>query len=377
MHRDTFENVSDIPDPHFCSKVANMESASFSIFPRHGRGGWKHAGSVKKSVDLFAFAITHLSWLDRYLTQFGMTRHLKPWFVPHILDRVRGYAWSGTPYHSAEVQRAADATLVLMPFFATPDPGLGDAGHSSLDMRRAFLAMTVRGVSHFFKHVTVCVGTDFDERYARNESGLPFFDVMRVPGGRMGMHVRHKGVDPSMPFKAGCMGLATIHMAKVRLANDPRYGFFRYVYYTESDQLPHVRGLGHMLRTLQAERDKGTWAVFTPHRLVPLMEAPEITRNATKLETQWVAQRARFLGNVDARHAPKQHHEVADLREPTTCCFERADCDRERPNWVNVTDPRLHVLRFATAPFAVLAGEPDFHAQTYRPCTVSDRARCP
>ena len=57
--------------------------------------------------------------------------------------------------------------------------------------------------------------------------------------------------------------------------------------------------------------------------------------------------------------------------------LERADCDRERPNWVNVTDPRLHVLRFATAPFAVLAGEPDFHAQTYRPCTVSDRARCP
>ena len=70
------------------------------------------------------------------------------------------------------------------------------------------------------------------------------------------------------------------------------------------------------------------------------------------------------------------YHAAEDAGKPKTCCFTRANT-LDRSDWIPVADSRLHVLRFATAPFAVLAGEPDFHAQTYRPCTVSDRARCP
>ena len=109
-----------------------------------------------------------------------------------------------------------------MPFFATPN-SQSDAGHSSLEMRRTWLAVAFRGISHYFQHVTVTVGSDFDEKYVRNASGLPFFDVMRVPPAEMAMHVRNVP-DPETPFKAGCMGLATLVMVKRRFAADPRAG---------------------------------------------------------------------------------------------------------------------------------------------------------
>lgn len=128
IERDVFENVSGVPEI-FCAKVTNMESASFTVMPNKRRLGWKNDGTIKKSVDLFAFAITHLSWLERYMTQFGLNRRLRPWFVPHVLDRVKGYAWRGKAFHAPEVQKAADATVVLMPFFATSAANLGDAGH--------------------------------------------------------------------------------------------------------------------------------------------------------------------------------------------------------------------------------------------------------
>jgi hypothetical protein len=58
--------------------------------------------------------------------------------------------------------------------------------------------------------------------------------------------------------------------------------------------------------------------------------------------------------------------------DPTACCFAREPCNASRPfgERIHATDPRLSILRFPTAPFAVLAGEPDFHAQAFRPCTV-------
>lgn len=80
-----------------------------------------------------------------------------------------------------------------------------------------------------------------------------------------------------------------------------RYARFRYVYYTESDQLPHVRNLGAMLHTLADARKRGTYAMFTPHRLVPTFTDVELARNATPLQAKWVAERARFLANLRDR----------------------------------------------------------------------------
>ena len=71
------------------------------------------------------------------------------------------------------------------------------------------------------------------------------------------------------------------------------------------------------------------------------------------------------------------YHAAEDAGKPKTCCFTRANCTLDRSDWIPVADPRpLHVLRFATAPFAVLAGEPNFLRQSYRHCNVSDLPHC-
>ena len=65
------------------------------------------------------------------------------------------------------------------------------------------------------------------------------------------------------------------------------------------------------------------------------------------------------------------YHAAEDAGKPKTCCFTRANCTLDRSDWIPVADSRLHVLRFATAPSAVLAGEPNFLRQSYRPVSYT------
>ena len=67
-------------------------------------------------------------------------------------------------------------------------------------------------------------------------------------------------LDPSVPFKAGCMGLGTLWTLKQKLATDPRYRIFRYVFSTESDQIPHLRDLDVLTGALAAARRRGSYA---------------------------------------------------------------------------------------------------------------------
>lgn len=91
----------------------------------------------------------------------------------------------------------------------------------------------------------------------------------------------------------------------------------------------------------------------------------------------------KFLSNVAAKVDTKRIVTIDDFNEDhTTCCFVRSDCtslkDRSpEAGWVPGSDPTIEILRFPTAPFSVLAGEPDFHAQSYRRCTPQPHAVCP
>lgn len=60
---------------------------------------------------------------------------------------------------------------------------------------------------------------DFDYKYHRNESGLPFFDVMLIE---------------NLP-KSASLPVATVQQTKARIM-DGRWDF-DYVYFTESDQV--------------------------------------------------------------------------------------------------------------------------------------------
>ena len=94
IERDVFVNTSHLSDP-FCMRVTNMESASFSVMPSLKRGGWKNEGRLLKTVNLFEFAVTHLSWLERYASQFGLSKDLRPWHAKLVMKRLETFARRG------------------------------------------------------------------------------------------------------------------------------------------------------------------------------------------------------------------------------------------------------------------------------------------
>ncbi|KAH8068251.1 hypothetical protein JL721_6825 [Aureococcus anophagefferens] len=262
--------------------------------------------------------------------------------------------------------RARDDVVVIMPYYATAG---GDSGHSALESRRAYLKLTLESLKPTFPKYTVCVATEPDHAYVTDAAnGLGFYDQA--------------------------------------LQHDPRWAGFKFVFYTESDQILHVRDVNQLLHIA------GNGAVpnhVLPHRVMP---APR-RRDMGPEPLDWTGHPGADSLNAESgdapkkpgkakarrgfRHAPgamalaefalndaKALHRVVDVTK-ASCCFDRAACaqhrpleERPRPRRRALPDRRPGVepeRRGAGRPFALIAGEGNFLRQHFRVCAVNADAR--
>ena len=113
--------------------------------------------------------------------------------------------------------------------------------------------------------------------------------------------------------------------------------------------------------------------MFSPHRLAPVFEASELGTDETDAAPPR-ARRAAFEAAMKRRHAGRR---VVAAASDHPCCFKRVPCARERAGWVDERrNASLALLRSPEAPFAVFAGEPDFHALEFRACEPRASGRC-
>ena len=276
-----------------------------------------------------------------------------------------------------------------MPYYATAG---GDSGHSALESRRAYLKLTLESLKPTFPKYTVCVATEPDYAYVTNATnGLGFYDVL-------------KRFDIPKPSR---LGFATLYTAQQALQHDPRWADFKFVFYTESDQILHVRDVNQLLHIA------GNGAVpnhVLPHRVMP---APR-RRDMGPEPLDWTGRPGADSSNAEAgdapkkpgkakarrgfRHAPgamalaefalndaKALHRVVDVTK-ASCCFDRAPCAKHRSHWKNGRDRAVELFQIADpasspsdeAPgdsFALIAGEGNFLRQHFRVCAVNADAR--
>ena len=359
---------SEVPEKRLFEGMANMEGASHIMWRKN---------RLLKTVDMFDFFIEHLSWYERSLG--GDAESLRA----RTLRRFKNYTYRD----SAAVNpsgRARDDVVVVMPYYATAG---GDSGHSALESRRAFLKLTLESLKPTFPKYTVCVATEPDYAYATNATnGLGFYDVL-------------KRFDITQPQR---LGFATLYTAQQALQHDPRWAGFKFVFYTESDQILHVRDVNQLLHIA------GNGAVpnlVMPHRVMP---APR-RRDMGPEPLDWTGRPGADSSNAEAGDAPKKPgkakarrtfrraleefarndakalHRVVDVTR-ASCCFDRAPCVSHRSHWKDGEDRAVELFQIADpasspsdeAPgdsFALVAGEGNYLRQHFRVCAVNADAR--
>jgi len=365
-----------VPEERLHRGVGNMEGASIFMYRRR---------TLLKTVDLFDFFVEHLSWYERRLGPAATAlreRTLRR--VEAQRHHVGGGAASGAP-HARGVSTGASRhegarrdVIAIMPFFATAG-GHRDSGHSAFRSRRAFLRLTVESLRSTFPRYAVCVANQGDRDFATT-SGLGFYDVLTY----------YNLTRPSR------LGFATIFTAQRALLHDSRWASFKYFFYTESDQILHVRGIDRLLRITDAVPSH-----LLPHRVMPAPRRVDMGPGALVFGEAAPDADARRHADVRARETPdlarafalrefasnaaKPVHRVADAAV-SSCCFDRGKCTSNRQHWKRRGDRAVEFFQIAGSSgenetpadsFALVAGEGSFKQQRFRVCRFHAlRSRC-
>ncbi|KAL9184887.1 hypothetical protein ACHAXT_002664, partial [Thalassiosira profunda] len=238
----------------------NMEGASDIVLDGHAS-----KSRPRKTKDLFDFAVEHLSVYE-HVSRLKSTLNapqgqqmLREWTtaLQRRVDHLRrgwapGIDASGGEGNST-VAALNEQVVAAIPFYLNIDGGGGYQSGSVHHTRRLYLNATYFSISRVFPNVVAFVSTPADYSYCKNESGLPFHDVVFVRG-------LSKGTE---------LPMATLLevQRRFRTNHDGWKDKFRWLYYTESDQVLRLRGhqLQQILNQVPAGADD---AVLVPHRMV-------------------------------------------------------------------------------------------------------------
>ena len=307
----------------------NMEGASFMMMKRCCR---REDEGAQRTANLFDFWVEHLSAYERMIDLM----HVRD---PNLLDelvnsiatrlRTRERALAARWWRAWRAPSVADRAargVTVMPFY-----GVGVAtGHSVVALRLLYLNVTFWALaghgmgSPFGRDVAVAVATPEDAR-AVLESGLPR-DALQV------LRLDHS-VPTEMPQ---LLGVATVVEVQRRFVTGEWP--FRWVLYTEADQIVHLPRPNLVLDWVA---DRSRASLLTPHRLLPRPRdtdfAPDLR---ARLLASNVAKRARVTLNSSANAGPAIRIRVPDAtRSPREdsrvplCCFERRHCVARGGGW--------------------------------------------
>ena len=320
------------------SKNTNMEGASFMQFAKKRK---------LKSIDMLDFFSVHLSWYERRLgvadAKGGIKKAAQRDMTAHMMRQTAEIQRSG---YTNPTRAKPPRVVAVMPFFASSGGALGksDAGHSAFEMRRAYLNITFWALHDLFGNVVVSVATQHDHDFVR-ALGLPWYDVLLN----------------TLP-RASVLGIATVIYSQRAFAERGWDKDFDYIFYTESDQILHVRDMAPLL----AEADANT--IVLPHRAVPV--PLDVDFSPATLE---LAQRTPMAKELRT-NAAKTHTHLADANAlmTTRCCFDRGECTPKRDHWKNYGNNKKGAVSLVgvSNSFAFITGEGNFLRDHYRTCKV-------
>lgn len=339
-------------------------------------GGWipGDIATPLQSVDLFDCSVEHLSWLERRIGLRDAKGKAKRVLDAELIGRLRDRA-------AVLERRSADATtsphrlatVAVLPFFATsPDCDTDAAscgtGSSAPAMRRHFLNATFWSIrAALTPHVVLSTCSAADAAFGRS-CGLPFFDVL-LSDCRIASEGRGTFFKPSL------LGAHTVTRVRERLADrDSPWHAFRFVYYSEADQVLHVRDGRRVLAVVDETH------YVSPHRVQPLAHPRDLPSLAGAEGRSWLPRwsrddldRAAAIGRLDPANVTAVPRGARDHR----CCLGRAECNGDgragdRRTWSpwKVATPNLDLVSLDDSLVSVAAHQGNYGALLFRGCRV-------
>lgn len=282
--------------------------------------------TVLQTLDILDFSVIHLSAYERLQRRWhhSIKKYMNIGSIDNVINTI-----SILQNRSLETQTIKKInnymkdTLVIMPWLGY-DMG---AGHSKLGNRVHYLHACFWSFYRYYDHIIVYVKSNQDYNYIRNESGLPFYDVI---------HLYNLPKSASLP-------VATIQQTKERIINNTWNYTFQYIFFTESDQILLFRHNG-IMKVIYEHLNKYHRQLLLPHRLMPYPNA------------------------VLQYH----HHRNISLFHPfdwydMNCCLPRQNC-RDRKTWLKVSNETIPILNIYG--LQVPLGNTNFHEETYRGCQL-------
>jgi len=288
-------------------------------------------GVVIQSLDVLDFSVIHLSAYERLQRRWKsrLIKNKKKDFredesVAYVLANTTKYLKSSLEERAETVAESfseLNRTVAIMPFLGNAN----GAGHSVLSNRYLYLKACFWSIRAYIPHVIAVVQSQIDYDYCKQESGLPFFDVIFAKG---------------LP-KVASLPVATSQLVRSRIINGT-YDF-DYIYFTESDQILLLRQAKAMLNVLKMYPRY----VLVPHRLMPYPET--IVKKV--IHRAPVHTDDNFFGWYEK-----------------SCCLERQNCFGKRLNWRSVKDKNVSLIH--AAGFNVPLGNANFLKEEYHYCTM-------
>eukprot|EP00525_Craspedostauros_australis_P013843 CAMPEP_0198110212 /NCGR_PEP_ID=MMETSP1442-20131203/2230_1 /TAXON_ID= /ORGANISM="Craspedostauros australis, Strain CCMP3328" /LENGTH=513 /DNA_ID=CAMNT_0043766169 /DNA_START=81 /DNA_END=1622 /DNA_ORIENTATION=+ len=303
-----------------------------------------------QAVDMFDFFVHHLSYYERVT---GKGEELRNDTIK-LLEVMQDDYEQNQFYNNPSKQRNGH-TLAIVAYFA------GDSKGPSQRRSQLFLNMTIKTVASIFPNVAVFVGHPLDYEYVTQHSGLNqyLYDVQLMKDLRSFDHITY---GTSVTAK-------TLFQKGVYSQDD-----FDFVYYTESDELPHMRNVHYLLRHTLQEPDprhakKNAAPVIIPHRGQPFSIPPDVSADTVQ----------RWKKNYDKAYLNGERtiHDVPDLMT-SSCCFERPAV--KNGPFINpqrafpISEAKVEFIRQHRS-FSHVAGTGNIFKQEFWLCEFSDERK--
>eukprot|EP01038_Epipyxis_sp_PR26KG_P010863 gene10863-14580_t len=304
----------------------NCEMGSFIMMNGKADPKKNINGSVLQSIDVLDFSVIHLSAYERLQRRWDKSIGVKKMKTGNIdpivgaVDLLKERAMILRDPNTPSIFAEFNTTVVIMPFLYS-DMG---AGHSKISNRLHYLRACFWSFYAYYPHIVAAVKTKKEQDFVRNETDLPFFDVMLIP---------------NLP-KSASLPVATVQQTKLKISSGKWP--FDYVFFTESDQLLMLRSPSYVYDYLK----KYPRHLMIPHRLMAYPE-PVLT-----------IFHKRSLNDYNP-------FDWFDFQ----CCMPLQNCV-ERNYWVHVKNSSVPIINIYG--IQVPLGNSNFHTETFRACRLHE-----
>jgi hypothetical protein len=295
-------------------------------------GYFAAAGSAEilyQSLDMFDFFVHHLSGYDYSIVN---NERWDPEMLRLLQEMIEGYREKG--YNNPSRVRNGNV-LAILPFHSGASTGRNGNGVSKAHM---YLQATILAVAAVFPNIAVFVASPEDYNWLVFESGLNQFlyDVELVSWMRNPSHL--------------CV--ATNVVAKEKLLDGSYDASFEWIYYTESDQVPHLRNVDNLLELAMQEN-----SLVIPHRGHCLWHPQDAALHSVEPPQDLLNPRLE-----------KELHQVDDIMS-ASCCFDRSCLDISEDTFTHYANSSV-MLFCQHESFAIIAGTGHIYENRYRTCKL-------